>query len=189
MKRFNAWLLAASLLLVAVPAFADWEATNVLWLQHDVNVPGGVVGGNFTTFAASKVDTSLSFTLADADPLSLDQMGQKTAGVDTVHFARLVIYADSSTAATVNFKASTCAIQANFGDQNASWQTAFTVTSSVTDGQKAWVIPLGALAGNDGSIDLTSKLAIVGPRLRVIVTGGASVAGNAMRIKLFKWKN
>lgn len=191
-------MLMVTLVVLALstvaPAHAEWsEPEKVPWYKPNASNIANPLNQPDTTWsplAASKPDTTLSFRLEDCDLMSIMQSGKSAS--DTLVCANFIVYSDSTVASTVSFKATTAKLQANFSDNAANWQDVLTYTSSLTDGQKAWVIPIWVSKGltQDLGIDLAAQsLAIFGANLRFIVTGGASVASPMTRCKLVKYQD
>lgn len=176
----------------AATARAEWVQQDIGWLrQRSYNV-GTKQDSLWTTFAASKVDTSTGFNMDDVDFINLGEYGRSSG--DSTQLGKLVIYADSSVASSVNFKATSCKFQINYSANSANWQDLATVNCVNTDGKKSWLVPIyldpaaPGSATDDANVDFVSPIAIFGAQLRVIVTGGASVAVPAARLKLVKYK-
>lgn len=196
-RAFNLFQLMALALIalvttIAVPAHAEWtRPEDVPWYKPNASNIANPLNAPDTTWsplAASKVDTTMLFRIDDCDLMSIMQGGKSAS--DTLVVANFIIYSDSSVASTVSFKATTAKLQANFSNNSANWQDVMTYTSSLTDGQKAWVVPIWVSKGltQDLGIDLTAQsLAIFGANLRFIVTGGASVASPMTRCALSKY--
>lgn len=202
-RAFNLILLAGLALMalvttIAVPAHAEWYKPDVAWRRYNsANVASPSLRPDtlWTTFAASKVDTTADFSIDAADNPPPGLFNRVSTTADSLPIAVLRIFADSSTAATVSFKATTCKLQVNYGDNASGWQDVVTYTSAQTDGQKSWAIPIFASPVTPASItndlgpDMSTPVTWYGGRIRAIVTGGASVAGNGMRARLVYWSD
>lgn len=209
MKRFIPALIlvSAALTLFAGVAQARWsEPQDIAWQRQRVWNTGGYSliarqDTMWTTGGDAKVDTSVAFTLLDADLPQANQFGTTSTTQDTLIFGYLTIYGDSSATNTVNFKAgSTCAIQINWGTSSVSWATAKTYTCGIADGVKFWTIPLfvDALEAANTSADYAARGSTAGigsqkgwqfaPAVRLIFTGTTSTSVPAMRIRLTKYR-
>lgn len=194
MKRFvHCALLAAIALVVTAPlAHARWsEPQDISWWRARSNTVQGFPNRAdtlYTPIAASKADTSAAFNLLDSDLPGIWALGKSAA--DSTQVGWLVILGDSTVTNTVNFKATTCAIQVNWGASSIGWTTAVTYTSAQTDGTKFWAIPLFASLGalTDYGIDAAQVGYLFAPSLRVIVTGGSSATVPMARIRLIKYR-
>lgn len=200
MKRltFTLLLLAAGLTLASSVAQARWSDPQPLpWNRlRSWNVYGYAVSQDtlFEHLEGAKVDTSGSFNLLDADVPNLNQYGVVVTANDSIPFAHVVIYGDSSVTNTVNFKAATCAFQVNWGSNPIGWTTVKTYTCAVTDGVKFWNIPLyesGIVAvgeqstiGLDG-LQLNWQFA---PSVRLIFTGASGTSVGTARIRVVKYR-
>lgn len=215
MKRFIPALIlvSAALTLFAGIAQARWsEPQDISW-QRTRTWNYGLTTGYynvsarpdtaFTTLAASKADTSVAFTLLDADIPGANNQGTVVTANDSVAFAYLVLVSDSLLAPV--FKASTCAVQVNWskglvgaslatGAVSKAWVTVATYTCSQTDSVRTWPIPftsIGVKAGAEASLmgkDLIQRNWQFAPAVRVIVTGGSSAAVPACRMRLIKYR-
>lgn len=185
-----AGLVLALALLTVSSAHAGWVSDQLNWVRSN-STDGLYFKSQVTTGAASKVDTTESFTLDDADfpPIAV---GLNGTTLDTVVVAKLIIYGDSTAASTINFKDASVSIQANAGSNSAGWQAARSVATLNTDGQKYIEIPIYA-SNNAVSkqlyIDRTGDFSLFGNSFRAILTEGATgSAVPAMKVKLVKFK-
>ena len=201
-------IVAAALTVVFVgDASARWTtAYDIPWKRQHWSNTGPYLNTSalgqdslYTSIAASKVDSSDVFNLLDADqqPITINGISPTTS--DSVACAYVAITSDSCLAAI--FKATTCAIQANWsaGTQGANstlgqygWRTIATYTCSETDSTRTWVIPInstcvkgvGSMMGKDG----VQRNWMYAPSLRLIVTGGSSAVVPAARIRAIEYK-
>lgn len=191
MKRFTGALMGALLILTALASVAEarWIQVDVPWERS--NTTDGLYSAQpKTTGAAAKVDTTSKFNLDYAMPFPL-ALGWGGTTLDTVVVAKLVIYGDSTTASTINFKDASVVIQGSYGSAGTSWATVRTVATLNTDGVKFIEVPIYA-SNNAVSkqlyIDSTGDLSLFGRTLRAIITEGATgSAVPAMKCKLVYW--
>lgn len=201
MKRltFAVLLCAAALSLAAGVAQAKWsEPEHVLWKREHWNTVGTTMVNSpdttWTTLAASKVDTTKAFSLLDCDTPFAGQYGMTTTTADSIPFAHVVIYGDSSVAGTLTFGQATCAVQVKWGDGPLGWTTVKTYTCTTTDAVRAWNIPLfneltSGAAGSTYGKDLVQENWQFAPSVRLIVTGAAGTAVQKAAIKLVKYRD
>lgn len=191
MKRFSRALLGALLLtsaLVSVASAGRWVERQVPW-QRSNTTDGLYFQSPTTTGAAAKVDTTSSFSLNDAQPFPLS-LGWGGTTLDTVVVAKLIIYADSSVASSIDFGSTSVSIQANSGVNASGWQAARTVATLNTAAQKYIEVPIYA-SNNAVSkqlyIDRTGDFSLFGNSLRAIVTQTGAGAIPQMKCKLVYW--
>lgn len=188
MKRLTRALFGALLLtvIVATQAVAGrWVEQQIPW-QRSNATDGLYFQSIVTTGAAAKVDTTAAFSLNDAVPFPLS-LGWGGTTLDTVIVAKLVIYADSSVASSIDFGSTSVSIQANSGVNASGWQAARTVATLNTSGQKYIEVPIYA-SNNAVSkqlyIDRTGDFSLFGCQLRAIATLTGAGAVPAMKCKL-----
>lgn len=201
-QRITRALFGALLLTTALVATANaaWVYQPVKWTHPGLtssqdgtlfaNHKGFVRDTTWLPMAAAKVDTTAEFSLSDAELIGPAEYGRTSTTADTLVGAWVLLVADSNVASSVNWKNTTVTLQVNYGS-GAGWQTAPTLTVTMTDGQKVLPIPLVASVPaltNDIPVDLTTPvLAFGAPRYRAIVTGGTSVAAPMTRVYVKKF--
>jgi hypothetical protein len=199
MKRFTfvVLLCATALTLISGVASARWsEPQPVSWTRYNASNVTGFPNSPDTIacrLEASNVDTSASFNLMDCDMPYLPQNG--TIVADSLVFAYVTVFSDTSIASTTNFKAATCAVQVNWTNNSLGWATAKTYTCSQSDAQKAWVIPIfnsGVVANAEAmnaGVDYIQMNWAFAPRIRLIVTSAATTSVPMARIKVMKYRD
>jgi hypothetical protein len=197
MKRFI-WsgVAALVLLMVASLAHAAWlPLEDVPWERS--NTTDGLYAKKFvTTGASAKVDTSFTFDLTICTPSTttgdsinaVGTLGAPSRSVtlsDTTLIAKLVIYADSSTASTQAWGSPSLVLQGRWGAYG-SWATVQTIAPKSTDAAKFTVFPILNLPSlNDFGIEYAQQSWWVGPQFRFILTWGTGNV-NTARIALLR---
>lgn len=197
MKRF-VWrgLAVLALLALAAPVHAGWLPLEDVQWERSNTTDGLYAKKNVTTGASAKVDTSCTFDLTYCTPSTVTgdsinaaatlAAGNRSIGIsDTTLIAKLVIYADSSTATTQAWGSPSLVLQAKWGAYG-TWATVQTIAPKSTDAAKFTVFPILNLPSlNDFGIEYAQQSWWVGPQFRFIITWGTGNV-NAARIAILR---
>ena len=206
-RNLTRWLMPAlfalSTVLAAMPAHAAWSYDPVKWHRQNnaTAYNGGVYGippclcGQFdTTFvsaAASRVDTTGSWSMLDAEPSPLGSVSLGATTVDSTQTGAVVIAGDSTVASTFAWGATAIQLQVNYGSNAAGW-TSYgpSISPLPTTTQKAAYFPIlqyPVATAHLGSTTNYHTYGMFAPAMRAIVTWGAAAAVPSARVFVRKW--